>query len=235
MIEPGRDLTLVEDDIYSVLPNTCKRHHYDTTAKFYDLFMSTRLYHSIMWGSSPSAYSSFSREAVDSNAEGIMLDAGCGTLLFTAELYIESDRKIICFGQSIGMLRKARGRLIELAGYVPENTTIVQADLSDLPFTPETFTAVLCLNVLHLYENVENLMKRFRSALAPEGKILITSLVRNERLIGDLYFDLLFIAREFAKPKTAAELSRLIEQSFGSTVSYRTEGNMAFASAKKVT
>ena len=230
MIEPNRSLTLVEDDIYSVLPNTSKRHHYDTTAKFYDRIMSTRVYHSVMWGSSPSAYISFCRETVDSDSKGLMLDAGCGSMLFTASTYKETDRRIIGIDQSIGMLRKARSRLHKLADTVPRNLTLLQADLDDLPFLPGTFSTVLCLNVLHLYKNVENLMNNFRTMLLPEGKLRLTSLVRNHRFIGDLYANVLYWSGEFVRPRAADELSQSIEKVFETPVECATEGNMAFIS-----
>ena len=233
LIRTHRSLALVEEEIYSVLPDTTKRHHYDTTAKFYDLFMSTRLYHAVMWGSSPAAYEAFSRETTASESDGVMLDAGCGSMLFTASSYVESSRKIICIDQSIGMLRKARSRLHKLAGNIPQNLALIQADLDDLPFLPGTFSTVLCPNVLHLYENAEDLMAQFRTLLVPNGTLMLTSLVRNQRSIGDLYANLLHRCGEFVRPRTADELSQIIEKVFETKLECKTEGNMAFISLIK--
>src|SRR6266576_1689445 len=80
---------LVEDGIYSVLTNASSKHHYDRRATVYDLVVSTRLYNSVMWGSSPFDYRTFARQAVTSCPNGRLLDAGCGSMLFTAPIYLE--------------------------------------------------------------------------------------------------------------------------------------------------
>src|SRR5687767_13471344 len=81
-----RSVRLIEEDIYSVLPDTSVLHHYDKRAALYDLIVSTRLYNLVMWGSSPRDYADFARQAVSSSREGKFLDAGCGSLLFTGRV-----------------------------------------------------------------------------------------------------------------------------------------------------
>lgn len=44
---------LIEDGIYSVLPDNFVRHHYDGRAAVYDLIVGTRLYNSVVWGGDP--------------------------------------------------------------------------------------------------------------------------------------------------------------------------------------
>lgn len=88
----------------------------------------------------------FAREAINSQSEGESLDAGCGSLLFTAGAYVEGKRQVIAIDQSLSMLRWARRRLINLAGSVPGHILLLQADLNDLPFRPDSFRTVLCLN-----------------------------------------------------------------------------------------
>src|SRR4030095_15065280 len=142
VLTEGCAIRLIEDHIYSALPEASSRHFYDRRATAYDSVVGTRLYNRIMWGTSPLDYVAFAREAIMSNPSERMLDAGCGSLLFTAQLYIGSNRLIIAFDQSLGMLRRARARLIELSGSVPAHIFLLQADLSTLVFRPKQFRTI---------------------------------------------------------------------------------------------
>ena len=116
LLAEERDVRLVEDDIYSVLSDQAHRHHYDKRAAVYDFVVGTRLYNSLMWGNTPRDYAAFAQEAINSSASGRFLDAGCGSLLFTAEAYLDCGRQIVAFDQSLAMLRRARRRLMAAAG-----------------------------------------------------------------------------------------------------------------------
>lgn len=48
VLAENREVRLVEDGIYSVLPATSGQHHYDKRATAYDLVVSTRLYNLVM-------------------------------------------------------------------------------------------------------------------------------------------------------------------------------------------
>ena len=223
-------IRLVEDDIYSTLPDGAHKHLYDSRAAAYDVVVSTWFYNRLMWGTSPRDYIAFAREALASNS-GRMLDAGCGSMLFTAQVYLASDRQIIAFDQSLRMLRRARARLIELAGSVPERIVLLQADLNDLVFQPERFQTVLCMNVLHQFPRAAELIPKLRTLLTEDGQLYLTSLVSNGRYIGDRWLSTLHKTGEFVRPRSGMELSKLLEDSLGGSVSYRMKGNMAFASA----
>src|SRR4030095_10067052 len=92
VLAENRIVRLVEDGIYSVLPDAGGQHHYDRRATVYDLVVSTRLYNFVMWGSSPADYKAFARQAHTSCAGGRFLDAACGSMLFTASTYLEGNR-----------------------------------------------------------------------------------------------------------------------------------------------
>jgi SAM-dependent methyltransferase len=139
VIAEGHTLRLVEEGIYSVLPEDPPVHLYDRRAAMYDLVVGSRLYNRVMWGALLRDYVTFARQAVESNSGGMMLDAGCGSLLFTAQAYLECSRPIIAFDQSLHMLRRARSRLKKLAGSVPERILLLQADISDPPLRPASF------------------------------------------------------------------------------------------------
>jgi 2-polyprenyl-3-methyl-5-hydroxy-6-metoxy-1,4-benzoquinol methylase len=232
VLAENRTARPLEDGIYTMLPGPARKHHYDRRASIYDLVVSTRLYNSVMWGSSPLDYIAFAREAITSSPDGRHLDAGCGSLLFTAPVYLESRRRIIAFDQSLSMLRRARKRLLELAGSMPRHILLVQADLSDVPFRPAGFRTVLCMNVLHHFEDAAGLMPRLEKLLDDEGHLFLTSLVSNNRLVGDRYLRALYLTGEFVRPRSSLELREVLNKSLNQEVSYRVAGNMAFATAR---
>jgi ubiquinone/menaquinone biosynthesis C-methylase UbiE len=222
----------LEDDIYSVLPDASQPHHYDRRATVYDWVVGSRLYNAIMWGSAPRDYVAFARQAIDSSQDdGKFLDAGCGSLLFTASTYLQTDRQIIAFDQSLTMLRRARQRLSTIAGRVPQHIILLQADLSDLPFHPSSFRTVLCLNVLHQFAAATVLLQNLEGLLADEGHLFLTSLISNDRFIGDRYLSALYRMREFVPPRTRAQLQSILNEALQREVTYMEKGNMAFVSA----
>ena len=231
VLSDGCVIRLVEEDIYSTLPDAPHNHLYDRRAAAYDSVVSTRLYNRLMWGTSPLDYIAFAREAVGSDPAGRMLDAACGSLLFTAEVYVASDRQIIAFDQSLRMLRRARSRLIGLAGSVPDHILLLQADLSGLVFRPGRFQTVLCMNVLHQFDGAAELIPKLKALLADGGQLYLTSLVSNGRFIGDRWLSALYKTGEFVCPRSAVQLNQLLIDSLHEGVSYRMKGNMAFATA----
>jgi ubiquinone/menaquinone biosynthesis C-methylase UbiE len=169
VLAENRNVTLVEDDVYSVLSDVSSEHHYDRRATVYDFVVSTRLYNSVMWGSSPLDYVTFARQAIASHTDGRLLDAACGSMLFTAPVYLECKRTVIAFDQSLAMLRRARNRLINLSSSVPEHILLLQADLSDLPFRSNSFYTVLCMNVLHHLETRQICFRILKNYLRRTG------------------------------------------------------------------
>jgi ubiquinone/menaquinone biosynthesis C-methylase UbiE len=230
VLAENRNVTLVEDGVYSVLSDASREHHYDRRATVYDLVVSTRLYNSVMWGSSPIDYVTFARQAVASRTDGTLLDAACGSMLFTAPVYLECNRKIIAFDQSLPMLRRARKRLRDLSRSVPEHILLLQADLSDLPFRFHSFYTILCMNVLHHFDHAADLLSNLKKLLSNDGHLYLTSLVSNNRFIGDRYLDSLYAMGELVRPRSNLELREMLDRSLSQEVSYRVKGNMAFAS-----
>jgi len=230
ILTDNQAVKLVEDDIYSVLADPAIEHHYDRRAAVYDFLVGTRFYGWVAWGSYPIDYFSFARESFTSGAGGRFLDVGCGSLIFTAASYLESDRTIVAFDESLAMLRRARKRLLKLAGAVPERVVLLQGDLADLPFRPNSFQTVLCMNVLHHIEDAAALTANLKRLLTYDGHLHLTSLVYNNRFIGDRYLKALHATGEFARPRSSLELRRILNQTLGENIAYRVKGNMAFAS-----
>lgn len=231
VIAEGHPVRSVEEGIYSVLPGGPHSHLYDGRAAIYDLVVGTRLYNRVMWGASLPDYVAFARQAVASSPAGLMLDAGCGSLLFTAPAYLDCERPILALDQSLHMLRRARARLVKLAGSVPERIFLLQADLSALPCRPGSLHTALCMNVLHHFADAGSLLASLKRLLVDGGRLYLTSLVKGNRLIGDHYLNALYRRGDFVQPRTGTELQNLLAGSFGQSVSYWMRGNMAFAVA----
>jgi SAM-dependent methyltransferase len=234
VIAEGHTVRSVEEGIYSVLPDRPHAHLYDGRAVIYDLVVGTRVYNRVMWGASMSDYIAFARQAVASHPTGVLLDAGCGSLLFSARAHLDCQRPILACDQSLNMLKCARARLVKLAGHVPERVLLLQADLSALPFRPHSFHTVLCMNVLHHVADAGGLITDLKESLAGGGTLYLTSLVRGNRLIGDRYLDALSRRGDFVRPRTSVELENLLAGSFGQSVNYWVQGNMAYARAVNI-
>ena len=230
VLEQNRAVRVVDDDIYSVLADSTLEHDYDRKARIYDFVLGLRLYHAVMWGCSRLEHISFARESISSGSNGRFLDAGCGSLMFTAESYLESNRPIVAFDESLAMLRLARQRLIRLAGSIPDRIMLLQGDLTDLPFRADSFQGVLCLNVVHHVADLAALIANLRRVMIAKAQLHLSALVYN-RFIGDRYLNLLHASGVIEHPRRKAELRGILNHALGDNVVYRVKGNLAFASA----
>jgi SAM-dependent methyltransferase len=228
VITEGRSIELLDEGIYTVLGNTSRYHQYDQKAAIYDFLVSSRLYNRIIWGTSPDSHMAFAAQAVKSDQRGPLLDAGCGSLVFTARAHLEAGRLVIACDQSLDMLRRARSRLMKLSGRSSEQIILLQADLSDLPFRAASFQTILCMNVLHHYADGASLIRGLNAALVEGGQLYLTTLVKNNRSVGDRYLNLLHKQGWIVRPRNEVELKRLVEEALSINPSYKLEGNMAY-------
>jgi ubiquinone/menaquinone biosynthesis C-methylase UbiE len=231
IVEEGRAVRVVEEGIHSVLADEPGAHLYDRRAAVYDLLVGTGVYNRALWGASRRGYTEFALSAFASAEGGVILDAACGSLLFSAPAYAECGREVVAFDQSVSMLRRARARLSRMKGYVPENVLLLQGDLGDLPFRPGSFQTVLCMNVLHQFGDAASLLPGLEALLGDGGKLFLTSLVTTGRFVGDAYLGLLHKSGEFVRPRGEGELEELLRQALRREVSCRLEGNMLYATA----
>jgi ubiquinone/menaquinone biosynthesis C-methylase UbiE len=229
VLKEDRVVRVVEDNLYSVTVNSNHAYQYDARASVYDAVVGCHLYNRVMWGSSVQSYANFARRAISSHPRGLLLEAGCGSLLFTAQAYAEISRPIIAFDQSLDMLRRAGARLAKLGGSVLEHIVLLQADLGDIPFRENSFETILTMNVLHHYADVTTVILSLRNLLTRSGDIYLTSLVKNHRLIGDQYLSLLHNMGWVVKPREKRELRTILEDSLKTSSSFWMEGNMAYA------
>ena len=227
LISKDVSLRLVEPHIYSVYPDGENTNSYDKMGTFYDLVLCNRFYNRLIWGYSIAEYASLTRDALESK-NGWVLDAGCGSLAFTAKTYANySNRPIVLLDQSTKLLRLARARMVRLNGSVPGNMVFLHGNVLDLPFKPKGFRTIVSLNLLHMFEpeDIRRMLLELRNALANKGTISFTTLVKNDRL-ADRYINMLHKAGELY-PRNIAQLLNVFDE-LSMPVKHQVKGNMAF-------
>jgi len=207
LLAPGRTLRPATDKVLSALPPNDQGAPYDPKAAIYDRVVGARAYNRIMRGTSTAAYREFAGEALAA-AIGPMLDAGCGSAVFTAGAYREASRPLVLVDRSIGMLTRASARLDRAPA------ALVQADLLDLPFAPESFTTVCCFAML---DDPWPALASLWRQLAPGGRFLASMLV-TDRPAGGAYLRVLRRAGEVGPPRNLAELAAAAHQALGDSV-----------------
>jgi SAM-dependent methyltransferase len=186
-----------------------------------------------MWGVDRKSYGAFAAGAALADSAGWHLDAGCGSLVFTHEIYrAASHRPRVLVDKSLGMLRAARARLRATGSAADERTILLQADLLELPFQPQVFTTVLSMGMLHLFRDSAGFVRGLTSLVTPGGSLWLTSLARG-RFCGDQYLRLLHLAGEVVAPRSVAEVQTLLAGHTGSPAVLCQEGNMLFVHLRR--
>jgi SAM-dependent methyltransferase len=201
---------------------------YDRHARLYDRLIGNRLYNRLVWGIDPARYAAFTAEAVVAGS-GPMLDAGCGTAVFSAAAYRTASRPLTLVDQSAGMLARARERL---AGTPAE---LVQADLFALPFAPGRFETVGCFAMLHVLDDPWAGLIALRPQLAPGGTLFVSMLVGDRGGLSRAYLGALRRRGEVGPPRSADELRAAAVPLFGEDLSVERVGAMAFLRARVAT
>ena len=225
---PDVELYPVEPHIFSVYPESDTNHHYDQNVNFYDRVIGNRLYNRIMWGYDSREFSRFIQIALARTESGCVLDAGCGSLVFTADVYAENlDRQIIMLDQSIEMLRAAKGRITRLSGgSIAAGIVFLQGDILQLPFYSERFSTVVSLSVLHVLEEAQEMIAELVRVLEEGGNLFLTSFVTG-RGIGDKYLEMLHNSGGVAEPRSSEQVMGIFSNEEINMVS-EIKGNMMF-------
>ncbi len=227
LISQDVNLRLVEPHVYSVYPPDQHAHSYDNKVTFYDGVIGNRFYNRLMWGYWPAEFAAFCHAALTSSTQGWVLDAACGSLVFTAKTFVDySERPVVLLDQSIEMLRAAKSRLIKLKGDLPPNVVFLQGDVLQLPFKPKSFRTIISMNVLHILDDVKAMLRGFESALADGGAMSLTSLIANDRW-GDIYLRSIHKAGEAASPRDTNALLAILHE-LDIPVKHYVKGNMMF-------
>ncbi len=197
---------------------------YDRHARVYDRLVGNRLYNRALWGLEPSRYVAFAAEAL-ADGRGPLLDAGCGTAVFTADLYRGATRALTLVDGSAAMLAKARERL---AGTPVD---LVQADILTLPFAPGSFETVACFGTLHVLDDPWAALAALRAQVTAGGRLFASMLVDDRGGVSHRYLELLRSRGEVGPPRHAGELREVAGGLFGDDVAVRRIGSMAFLRA----
>ncbi len=227
---PDANLRLIEPHLYSLYAPGENANTYDEKGalSFYDKVACNRFYNRLVWGYDIGDYHSLCREALNSSRAGWVLDAGCGALAFTAKTYDDyAERPVVFLDQSLTLLRLAKSRLGKLHGGVPKNVVFLHGDALRLPFQPQSFGTIICLNLLHVLDDIRGVLQGLRQVLMDGGTMSFTTLIENHRL-ADKYLHMWARAGEVV-PRTAKQLVAEFER-LGLPITYRVQGNMAFIS-----
>lgn len=226
-LQDDASLRLADPEIWSVLPADAAPAHYDSIAVTYDRVVSHPLYTRLVWGSRIEREQEFAARALASSHEGRVLDAGCGSLCFTAGAHLASGRDTLLLDLSLGMLRLARDRLLAGGGSVPERIALLQADALTPPLRDGAFRTVLCPGILHLLADPQPLLRRLDSLCEPAGRVFLTCLV-DDRAFGRAYLRLLARSGEIQLRCDAASLRELVERATGRPTRCERVGNLAY-------
>jgi ubiquinone/menaquinone biosynthesis C-methylase UbiE len=172
------------------------------------------------------------REALGSSTSGWVLDAGCGSLAFTAEIYsVNSERPVVFLDRSVRLLRIAKSRLAGRYARVPDNRILLQADVRRLPFEPGCIGTLISLNLLHVFPDgdLRQVLTEMKRVLSNTGALYLTTLVENNRW-ADGYLRMWGRAGELV-PRNADRLRTIFDE-IGWVFNCRTRGNLAFISAR---
>jgi len=230
VISKDVSLRIVEPHIYSVFsPGEDINISYDKKfGTIYDLVACNRFYNRLVWGYWTSDYHSLCLDALRSSTDGWVLDAGCGSLAFTARAYVNySRRPVVLLDKSIKLLRMAKSRLIKLTGDVPANMVFVHGDALQLPFKPKNFGTIISLNLLHVFEDndVKIVLQGLRGVLLDDGTISLTTLIENNRC-ADKYLHMWAKAGEVVS-RNAEQLMAIFDE-LNMPVKCLIKGNLAF-------
>lgn len=212
--------------IYSVLPPGQHDHRYDRRAAQYDAVIGSEPYNRLVWGTSREHYAEFARQAIRAGADTPLVDAGCGSMVFSASVYARSARPVIAIDQSLGMLQQAQLRIQRLAGH-DHAVIFLQADLFDLPLLAASVQTVLCMGMLHLFADIQPVLAGLRALCRPGAELFLSSLVRAGRP-ADRYLELLARSGEVAPPIPPDALQALAAPSLGPARSFALHGNMSY-------
>jgi len=232
VVSDGVKLRLVGPSIYSACPTDDSGSAYNQIfGNIYEVVACNRFYNRILWGYWPREFGRLAAGALASAPEGWVLDAGCGSLSFTADAYSQySARPVVLLDSSIKLLRIASTRMTRLCGQVPGNMIFLHADALSMPFRAGVFRTIIAQNLLHAVTDADTMLAELRRILAPEGALSLTTLIESGRF-SDAYLGMLSDKGLLVR-RGVPDIRALFERA-GFSSSIRTRGNMAFISGAK--
>lgn len=202
---------------------------YDSIGDAYDLVAGLEIYHRVFWGVSTREYRNFAQAASSACGEGVLLDAGCGSMLFTARAHQANGRgAVIGTDASLTMLRLARARVAQHEDL--RRVAFLRANVLRTPFRAGAFDVVLCLHVAHVVADLEGLLGEVRRVLKPGGTLFLTSVVLVDHW-RDRYLRFLSGRGVMASPRRRQAILAAIRAQFGAELESHVTGSMLFVRA----
>jgi len=146
----------------------------------------------------------------------LTLDIPCG-----GGLAVRDNPRHVAADLSHTMLKRARRK----------TTTLVQADIYNLPFPTSTFDRCLTYNGLHCLEDPQAALKELTRVLRPGGTLQGTTLVRGAGR--DPLIKLFQHQGAFGNPGTAADLRTWLETALLTDITLTTSGAVTAFTARK--
>ena len=199
---------------------------YDAGGWFYDLVVGSRLYHQLVWGMPPREHVAFARRALAAASPGPILDAGCGSLLFTAACYRETTRELTLLDASTTMLTRAARRL----GPASRTVRLTQGDLRAIDLEPATFAATFHFGVLHCLDQPDRVLGELHRVTRPGGQLFLSCLTLG-RPRGDAFLRRLARAGHVAPPRDHQTILATIAAAGFSLQQHRQQGSFLFVEA----
>jgi len=113
------------------------------------------------------------------DAQGdIVLDVACGTGIYTRSIAKEAE-KVYGMDISQGMLEQARKRA-EKQGL--SNIFLARADVENLPFPNDFFSAACCSGALHLFPDTVKALREIARVLKPGSPLTVMTFTRRRFL-----------------------------------------------------
>ncbi len=227
LVKSGAKISQIDENIFSFLPENERKSDYDKKALFYDFVIGNEIYNRLIWGNSKKNYEDFYSESLHSTANGIILDAGCGSLVFTANALGETNgNKIILLDRSLGMLKKAEKRLIAKFGEIPGNIVFLQADIFNLPFNAESFDAVISHGMAHVFSETERYFNSLLNVAKSRAPLFFLVLLA-ENVLGKIFTNFAKLAGEIAIAENSEYWEDLVKR-FSQEYRVKTNGNIGY-------
>jgi ubiquinone/menaquinone biosynthesis C-methylase UbiE len=231
MLEGNAELMQIEHGIFSLRGAGISGNEYDSAfGAVYDTIACSSLYNRLIWGYPVVEFQRFCLEKLNSSPDGWVLDAGCGSLAFSAKAYAVVTRSVVFLDQSLRMLRLARSRINKLRGGVRGGSVFVLGNVLHLPFKPQSFETVVSLNLIHVCRELPEMLRELKRVLKTGGSLSFTTLIENHRY-ADAYLRRLGRSG-YLVPRTETDLSSAFRAA-GLSADYRLIGNMAFISCRR--
>ena len=198
---------------------------YDSIGGAYDVVGGMDLYHQVFWGVPTEEYRRFAAKAGMACGTGCLLDAGCGSMLFSAATHAgRSSGVVIGADASLLMLERAQKNLHSRSHF--PDTYLLRTNLLRTPFVPAAFDVVLSLHVAHVVEELAAMLEEMRRILKPGGKLFLTSVVLANTW-RDHYLHALFRRGIMASPRKPLEIVTALQRTVGPTKHHQV-GSMLF-------